>query len=216
VAGLELLARCDKWQCGPVILSWAALEVGMRVANGIALGLLALGALAANISVAGAWIAPPAGSPAGLMQRMDRAKWIAAGAKSAQRVVYVFTDPDCPYCNDLWKAMQTARAPDVQIRYLLVAVIDADSKGKDAAILEAKDPAAALEKTERNYEHGGIAPKADMLPETKETISFNGDLMAALHIFGTPGLVYMDEHNQVKVYAGMPDEKQLRTIVGKR
>ena len=191
----------------------ADVEVGMSVVRGIALGLLAL---VANISVAGTWIAPPAGSPAGLMQRMDRAKWIAAGAKSAQRVVYVFTDPDCPYCNDLWKAMQTARAPDVQIRYLLVAVIDADSKGKDAAILEAKDPAAALEKTERNYEHGGIAPKTDMLAETKETISFNGDLMAALHIFGTPGLVYMDEHNQVKVYAGMPDEKQLQAIVGKR
>ena len=185
----------------------------MRVFRGIGLGLLAL---VANFSVAGTWIAPPAGSPVGLMQRMDRAKWIAAGPKSAKRVVYVFTDPDCPFCNDLWKAIQTARAPDVQIRYLLVGVIDADSKGKDAAILEAKDPAAALEKRERNYEHGGIAPKADMLPQTKETISFNGDLMAALHIFGTPGLVYMDEHDQVKVYAGMPDEKQLREIIGKR
>jgi thiol:disulfide interchange protein DsbG len=185
----------------------------MSAVRGIAVGLLAL---VANVSVAGSWIAPPAGSPAGLMQRMDRAKWIAAGAKSAQRVVYVFTDPDCPYCNDLWKAMQTARAPDVQIRYLLVAVIDADSKGKDAAILEAKDPAAALEKTERNYEHGGIEPKAELLPTTQETISFNADLMAALHIFGTPGLVYMDEHNQVKVYAGMPNETQLKAIVGKR
>jgi thiol:disulfide interchange protein DsbG len=185
----------------------------MSIVRGVALGLLAL---VANISVAGTWIAPPAGSPVGLMQRMDRAKWIAAGAKSEKRVVYVFTDPDCPFCNELWKAIQTARAPDVQIRYLLVAVIDADSKGKDAAILESKDPAAALEKSERNYEHGGIAPQADMLPQTKETISFNGDLMAALHIFGTPGLVYMDEHNQVKVYAGMPDATQLRAIVGKR
>src|SRR6185437_14189963 len=158
---------------------WADVEVGMSVVRGIALALLAL---VANISVAGTWIAPPAGSPAGLMQRMDRAKWIAAGAKSAQRVVYVFTDPDCPYCNDLWKAMQTARAPDVQIRYLLVAVIDADSKGKAGAILESKDRAAALEKAERNYDHGSIAPKANLLPATSETISFNGDLMSALHI----------------------------------
>src|SRR3569833_254227 len=117
-------------------------EDRMRGFRGIAPALLAL---VANISVAGTWIAPPAGSPAGLMQRMDRAKWIAAGAKSAQRVVYVFTDPDCPYCNDLWKAMQKARAPDVQIRNLLVAVIDDDSRGKDAAILEAKNPVAAFE-----------------------------------------------------------------------
>jgi thiol:disulfide interchange protein DsbG len=176
-------------------------------------GLLAL---MANISVAGNWIAPPAGSPEGLMQRLDRATWIAEGAKSSDRVVYMFTDPDCPFCNDLWKAMRTARAPDVQIRYLLVAVIDADSKGKAGAILESKDRAAALNQAERNYDHGGIAPKASLLAATSETISFNGDLMGALHIFGTPGLIYLDEHNQVKVFAGMPDEKQLREIVGKR
>jgi hypothetical protein len=191
----------------------AQVEIGMNSFRAIAVALLAL---VANISVAGTWIAPPAGSPVGLMQRIDRAKWIAAGAKSAERVVYVFTDPDCPFCNDLWKALQTARAPDVQIRYLLVAVIDADSKGKGAAILESKDPAAALEKSERNYEHGGIPPKADVSPASTETISFNGDLMGALHIFGTPGLVYLDENRQVKVFAGMPDDKQLRTIVGKR
>jgi thiol:disulfide interchange protein DsbG len=176
-------------------------------------GLLAL---AASSAEAGKWIEAPAGSPVGLMQRLDRAKWIGSGAKSTERVVYVFTDPDCPFCNDLWKAMQKARAPEVQIRYLLVAVIDADSKGKDVAILEAKDPAAALEKSERNFEHGGIAPKTPALAETTETISFNGDLMGALHLFGTPGLVYQDEHGQVKVFAGMPDARQLQTIVGKR
>jgi thiol:disulfide interchange protein DsbG len=173
-------------------------------------------ALMANIAVAGTWIAPPAGSPVGLMQRLDRATWIATGAKSNERVVYVFTDADCPYCNDLWKAMQSARAPDVQVRYLLVAVIDADSKGKAGAILESKDALAAFEKAERNYDHGGIAPKASLLPATSEAIGFNGDLMGALHIFGTPGLIYLDENKQVKVFAGMPDEGQLRAIVGKR
>jgi thiol:disulfide interchange protein DsbG len=177
------------------------------------LGLLAL---VADNSIAGNWTAPPAGSPVGLMQRLDRATWIGAGSKSVDRVVYVFTDPDCPYCNDLWKALATARAPDVQIRYLLVAVIDADSKGKDAAILESKDRAAAFEKSERDYDRGGIEPKATLLPATSETIAVNQDLMAALHIFGTPGLVYLDEHNQVKVFAGMPDPAQLKTIVGNR
>ena len=185
----------------------------MKLLPACTLGLLAL---MANISMAGNWIAPPAGSPVGLMQRLDRATWIAAGAESSERVVYVFTDADCPFCNDLWKAMQTARAPDVQIRYLLVAVIDADSKGKAGAILESKDRAAALNQAERNFDHGGIAPKASLLPATSEIISFNGDLMSALHIFGTPGLIYLDEHNQVKVFAGMPDEKQLRAIVGNR
>jgi thiol:disulfide interchange protein DsbG len=185
----------------------------MKLLRLCTLGLLIL---TANISMAGTWIAPPSGSAVGLMQRLDRATWIASGAESPQRVVYVFTDPDCPYCNDLWKAMQTARAPDVQVRYLLVAVIDADSKGKAGAILESKDRAATLDRAERNYDHGGIAPQPTLLPATSETISFNADLMGALHIFGTPGLVYLDEHNQVKVFAGMPDERQLRAIVGRR
>lgn len=179
----------------------------------LALGLLAL---IPDLCAAGNWTTPPTGSPVGLMQRLDRASWIAAGAKTSARVVYVFTDPDCPFCNDLWTALKTAKSPDVQIRYLLVAVIDADSKGKDAAILESKDPAATLERHERDYGRGGVAPKLTWLPATSETISVNADLMAALHIFGTPGLVYLDEHNQVKVFAGMPDPAQLRTIVGKR
>ena len=170
----------------------------------------------ASTCAAGNWLSAPAGSPVGLMQRLDRAHWIASGAKSSGRIVYIFTDPNCPYCNDLWQAMRTAVAPDVQVRYLLVAVINADSRAKDAAILESTDPAATLEKHERNYAHGGIAPKPTSQPATKETISVNEALMDALHIYGTPALVYLDEHNQVKVFAGAPDAGQLRQIVGKR
>jgi thiol:disulfide interchange protein DsbG len=177
---------------------------------------LCLLALYANVCAAGNWVPAPAGSPVGLMQRLDRAHWIPSGAKSSSRVVYVFTDPNCPFCNDLWKALKTARAPDVQIRNLLVAVINADSRGKDAAILESPDAAATFEKNERNFAHGGIAPKPTLQSATAETISVNEALMGALHIYGTPGLVYLDEHNEVKVFAGMPDEGQLRMIVGKR
>jgi thiol:disulfide interchange protein DsbG len=176
---------------------------------------LCLAALYAHVCVAGNWVAPPGGSAQGLMQRLDRAHWISEGAKSSGRVVYVFTDPNCPFCNDLWKAMKVVRAPDVQIRYLLVAVISADSRGKDAAILESPDPAAALDRSERNFDKGGITPKPDWRPATTEVISTNEALMGALHIFGTPGLVYLNAQNEVKVFAGMPDPGQLRTIVGK-
>jgi|SRR5581483_9023066 len=173
-------------------------------------------ALFSGVCVAGNWVATPTGSATGLMQRLDRAHWISAGAKSPDRVVYVFSDPNCPYCNDLWKALRTARAPDVQLRYLLVAVISADSRGKDAAILESADPAATLERNELNFDKGGVAPKSKWQPATAEAISANEALMAALHIYGTPGLVYANGQNQVRVFAGMPDPEQLRAIVGKR
>ena len=172
--------------------------------------------LCSNPASAGTWVAAPGGSALGLMQRLDRAHWIAAGAKSSARVVYVFADPDCPFCNDLWKALKSARAPDVQIRYLLVAVIDADSRGKDAAILESADPAATLEQHERRYTKGGVTPKSAVQPATAEAVSVNEALMQALHLYGTPGMVYLDEHNDVKVFGGMPNAEQLRAIVGKR
>jgi len=76
--------------------------------------------------------------------------------------------------------------------------------------------AAALEKHEHNFDSGGIAGKQTWQPTTGETISVNEALMQALHIYGTPGLVFLDEHNEVKVFAGMPDPGQLRTILGKR
>ena len=176
---------------------------------------LCLATLYAHVCIAGNWLEAPGGSATGLMQRLDRAHWIAEGAKSTDRLVYVFTDPNCPFCNDLWKAMRQARAPNVQIRYLLVAVISADSRGKDAAILESPDPGSALDRNERNFAKGGIAPKANWQPATAEVISSNEALMAALQIYGTPGLVYLNAQSEVKVFAGMPDPEQLRAIVGK-
>ncbi len=177
---------------------------------------LLMATLCGNPGMAGNWVSPPAGSPVGLMERLDRAHWIAAGAKSSSRVVYVFTDPNCPFCNDLWTAMKTVRAPDVQIRYLLVAVISPDSRGKAGAILESPNPAAALEEHERHFSGGGIAAKSTIQPTSGEVVSVNEALMQSLRIFGTPGLVYLDANKEVKVFAGMPDASQLRMIVGRR
>ncbi|MGH8210092.1 MAG: thiol:disulfide interchange protein DsbG [Steroidobacteraceae bacterium] len=159
---------------------------------------------------------PKSGLSIGVMQRLDRARWISAGAKSRARVVYVFSDPECPYCNELWKKLQSVRAPEVQIRYLMVAVIDADSVGKAAAILESKDPAMALARHERHYADGGIAPLAIIQPATRATLAVNGDLMGALGIHGTPGLVYLNDRNEVAVFPGMPNPAQLKQIVGPR
>lgn len=170
----------------------------------------------ANICAAGNWQTVPSGSSPGWIEQLSQAHWIASGAHTTNRVVYVFSDPNCPYCNDLWKALQSGRAADVQIRYLLVAVIDADSRAKDAAILESQDPGATLDTQERNYDKGGIPGKATVQAATARTIASNEMLMRALQIYGTPGLIYVDEHNQLRLFVGMPNDEQLRMIVGKR
>src|SRR5690606_4457408 len=78
-------------------------------------------------------------------QALEESDWVLDGRADAPRVVYVFSDPNCPYCNRFW---ETARpwvdAGKVQLRHILVGVIREDSPGKAAAILSAKDPSAAL------------------------------------------------------------------------
>src|SRR5579872_1250710 len=188
-------------------------EVNMKK---LILSLLSVGTLYATVCMAGNWVSVPAGTSAELARRLEHARWIPAGAKQSARVVYVFTDPNCPYCNDLWKSMKSARDPAVQIRYLLVAVIDDSSRGKDGSILESQDPAAALDKHERDFANGGITPKPALQPATGQAIRSNEELMGALQIVGTPGLVYFDEHKQMKAFSGMPDAQQLHEIVGGR
>lgn len=149
----------------------------------------------------------------GITKRLARADWIAEGAKEPRRVVYVFTDPECPYCHELWKNLQSANAPGAQIRYLMVAVIKPSSRGKAAAILEAPDRAAALAENERRANKGGIAVKANLSPATSETLSVHAALMNSLGIYATPALVYDGVDGRVSVWNGLPSPTQLQAIL---
>src|SRR5690625_828456 len=75
---------------------------------------------------------------------LEKSTWVAEGDKDAGRVVYVFTDTECPYCHKFWKASQPwLEKGGVQVRNILVAVISPQSLPRAAAILAAADPAAA-------------------------------------------------------------------------
>jgi thiol:disulfide interchange protein DsbG len=176
------------------------------------LALLVVASQYGAASRAGAWAADPTGSATGLMQRLERTQWIGSGPKDAAHVVYVFTDTKCPFCNDLWKSLQQ-RPRDVQVRYIMVAVIAPESKAEAASILQSSNPAAALERQERRFGQDASSPEPTVSAATAETLDANQALMEALHIRGTPGLVYRDREGAAKVFAGAPDAHQLQTIL---
>ena len=84
-----------------------------------------------------------------MWQRLSNT-WIADGAAGeAPRVIYMFSDPNCPFCNMFWKqARPWVEAGDVQLRHVMVGMLRPDSAGKAAALLAAKDPEAALNEHE--------------------------------------------------------------------
>lgn len=154
-----------------------------------------------------------------LFAELEKAPHIAEGAKEPKSVLYVFFDPNCFYCQRTWKALQYYEKVGLQVRWVPVAFQKTSSEGRAAAIMEAKDPVAALRENKMNYKvasfDGGIKPKAKPGPTTLAAIRANTRLM--LEKFGAPGtpaLAWKDTDGQVHFKVGVPKLSELPGITG--
>jgi thiol:disulfide interchange protein DsbG len=145
--------------------------------------------------------------------KLEEADWVAVGAEDPERVVYMFTDPNCPYCNSIWKATKPYYDNGLQVRHIMVGILRQSSMAKAAAILGADDPAAALRRHEESYEDdGGIAPAEDVSGEVEAQLKANNQLMRELGVNGTPAIFYKDGEGTVKSANGMPSLDRLAQI----
>lgn len=144
---------------------------------------------------------------------LGKANWIAEGASKPKRIVYVFTDTECPYCHKLWQATQPLLAgSDVQVRQIIVAVIAPKSLTRAAAILDAPDPEAALRQHENSFGHSTIQPLASVPAATRKRIGMNIALMEKMGLHGTPTTVYKDASGKIHILSGMPSDQRMKSI----
>ncbi len=147
--------------------------------------------------------------------RLGKATWIAEGPADAKRIVYVFTDTECPFCHKLWQAIQPdLRQGHVQVRYILVAVIKQESLPRAATILDATDPKAAFRRHESDFGHSPIQLEKPVADATRKKLAANTQLMSKMGIQGTPGIVYKDARGRVKMLQGMPPGPRVQAIFG--
>ncbi|AJP60026.2 thiol:disulfide interchange protein DsbG [Pandoraea vervacti] len=152
-----------------------------------------------------------------MWSKLAASSWIQDGKKDAPRVVYTFSDPNCPYCHRFWEAARPwVDAGKVQLRHVLVAVIKADSVTKAAAIFGAQNPSAALAQNEQKFGQGGIKPVRNVTKAIAEKLQTNQQLMAEFGFRGTPGVVYRNDKGVVERANGMPPADALTTILGAR
>jgi len=178
-------------------------------------GRLGVGLLAVFLLTAGLTAAAQAASDSRAEQvwdRLESASWIALGAEEPERVVYAFTDPNCPYCNLLWRASKPYYPEGLQVRHIMVGFLKPSSPGKAAAILGAEDPAAALQRHERNHESGGIEPVNSPDGGVQSQLTRNQQLMKRFGIRATPGLVLRTADGGVRKLMGMPRLSQIPEI----
>ena len=148
-------------------------------------------------------------------EQLADAGWIPDGPDTADRVVYAFTDPNCPFCHRFYETTRDwVDAGAVQIRHVMVGVLREDSLAKAATLLAAEDSTAALAEHEANFDNGGVRP-ADRLPAgAQRTVQENNRLMRELGIRGTPSVFYRAEDGSIRLARGLPRGDALNAVMG--
>ncbi|PMR73172.1 thiol:disulfide interchange protein DsbG [Billgrantia endophytica] len=144
-------------------------------------------------------------------ERLENSHWIQDGDADAPRVLYTFTDPNCPYCRRFWEqARPWVEAGEVQLRHIMVGILQQNSPAKAAALLGADDPAAAL------HAHSGsgedIQPAAQPR-EVEDQVYRNNQLFDELGLYATPTTLFQHDGRLERV-DGMPSEERMLQAMG--
>jgi thiol:disulfide interchange protein DsbG len=165
-------------------------------------------------------------------RQLEQSHWIADGSDRAPRVVYVFTDLNCPYCEKFWAdARPWVESGNVQLRHVIVGVVAPSSPGMGAALLSEKNPAAALDAYESHSPtaarlispsdrtqpsaEGYLTPLTSIPPDLQAQLDANYSLMTSSGLRGTPAVVWRNIDHEVRMRAGAPDAA-LNDILGPR
>lgn len=152
-----------------------------------------------------------------MLSKLEKSSWITDGKVSAPRIVYVFSDPNCPYCNLFWKqARPWVEAGAVQVRHVMVGMLRQDSAAKAAALLSASDPQAALHEHEAAGKASTLQGLKKIPDAIQQQLDHNLGLMAEMGASATPAIFYQDEAGQLQQQLGAPSPELLIQILGPR
>jgi len=146
---------------------------------------------------------------------LEDSHWVQDGDTSAPRIIYTFTDPNCPYCQQLWEAARPwVEAGQVQLRHIMVGILAADSPAKAATVLAADNPSTALRDQKQGEE---ITPSAQPR-EYEEQVYANNQLFESLGLYATPTSAYQRNTNdgsvRIERVQGMPNKADLIKMMG--
>jgi thiol:disulfide interchange protein DsbG len=149
---------------------------------------------------------------------LEKTDAVVEGAREPKRVLYVFWDANCYYCNLTWRALQPYEKAGLQVRWVPVAYQKDNSAALAAAVMGARDRAAALRENETRYRaksyDGGIQAAAKVPADIAIELEENMTLMGRFGMSGTPALVWKDASGRVQTHLGFPGLSKLPAITG--
>lgn len=147
------------------------------------------------------------------------------GSNKAPHKAYIIIDPNCIFCHKLYTAVfPLIDKGDLQVRWIPAGFLKPSSKGKAAALLNAKtdkEASALLRKDELNFntrqEEGGLKALSKNSDNAKDFkhVQYNTDFFSKFGFQGTPTMLYKDSSGKPQFFPGYVAGAQLKALVNK-
>lgn len=138
-------------------------------------------------------------------QKLEQADWVQDGQQQAEKIIYTFTDPYCPYCQKLREIADPYIARgEVQLRHVVVGILQENSLKKAAAILGSDSPEKALQQHIQHADNAAENADEETVNNGTLLVEKNNLLMEQLGFMATPTSIYKDEEGHVRLIEGMP------------
>lgn len=150
-------------------------------------------------------------------KQLEKSTYIVEGPAQPKAMIYVFFDPNCPYCHLAWKQLQAYEKVGLQVRWVPVAYLADSSLGKAIHMLAAKDKTAAFRAQEESFRHGSPAPAGyteKAYPVQAKALEGNEEVMHRFGMNGTPAFVWKDKEGRVRSLTGLPPTSQMASMSG--
>lgn len=149
----------------------------------------------------------PAPQLESIWSRAEKLHWIADG-KAGAKTIYVFFDPNCPYCHRLWTTLRNpVQSGKIQVRWLPVPILKESSKGLGAALYASSNPADAMA---RMINHQLEPIQVDVM--ANRNMAYNLLLLRDTGYTGVPTVLYR-QAGKIHVSMGVPDEQELTAML---
>ena len=138
------------------------------------------------------------------------------GAMMAANTVFVFFDPACPHCAQLWMSAKPLLSK-LKMVWMPIGLMGKGSLAQGATILAAPDPVAAMNENEVSVleRRGGISASQSLSDEAQAKVKANTDLFHKLGGESVPFLVFRHATNgSFGQHAGTVPTEQLAAMVG--
>lgn len=151
-----------------------------------------------------------------MMDQLGDENVVIEGPKKAKGAIYLFVDLNCGYCYYLWQATSdyVKKYPDLQLKWVPVAVLGEDSAVKAAHILADGGSLEVFSDYKKNYRKKKGDPSG-MTAKGRQLTMQNNQMMRSLGYSGTPAILFVDSKGVAGEARGMPRLKQLAEILSK-